>query len=425
MGDITKLYATSPGGLYSFHGHTDNKSASSYLVDGLHPGTTYYFGVRTHTPAHDDQWNDLWSGFSTIVSATTDETCYRLNLDHTGSGIDPTASPVGSWGCPAGEYKPGVDVTLSAMPSLGWYVSGWSGTDDDSSTTLTNTLTTTASDHTATVHYAEDASPCYDLTLAHTGSGIDPTASPSLSWGCLPGQYKVGAVVNLSAMPSLGWRVSGWSGTEDDTSTGLDNTLIMPSSSHSVTVHYVEDTSLCHTLNLTHTGQGLDPTASPYYSWGCSRGEYKVGASLTLNAQPAMGWRVAGWNGTDDDGSVDFTNHLTMPDEDHAVGVNYVQISPLPPGVCYILTLDHVGPGDNPAVSPTHSAACLEGYYVTGQVISLTAVPAPGCVTAAWDGTDDDASTAISNTLTMPNANRTVTVYYAYRNYLPLVIRDN
>jgi hypothetical protein len=403
------IYAPPYGPIY-LHGQTGDKSADSYLVDGLNPDTTYSFVVRTCTPRHDEEYqkNDLGSMYSPKVYATTDQACYRLDLEHSGSGLDPTATPVGSWGCPTGEYKSGVEVTLSAMPSLGWSISGWSGTDDDSSTILTNTLTTIAGEHTAIVHYVEDAGSCYNLALSHTGSGVDPTASPAQSWGCLKGQYRAGTVIDLSAMPSLGWRISGWSGTMDDSSTGLDNELIMPSDHHSVAVHYVEDTRLCHTLTLTHGGEGDDPTAS-----------------LTLTARPESGWRVVGWSGTDNDTWLDLTNHLTMPDENHTVGVLYQLVSPLEPRVCFFLALDHVGPGEDPVASPTNSMGCGEGYYVTGEVIDLTAVPAPGSVTLAWSGTDDDASTDPSNTLTMPDANHAVSARYGHRTYMPLILRSN
>ena len=44
---------------------------SGYVVDNLSPGTTYYVVVRTYTPAHGEQQNNLWSEYSQEVSATT------------------------------------------------------------------------------------------------------------------------------------------------------------------------------------------------------------------------------------------------------------------------------------------------------------------------------------------------------------------
>ncbi len=45
--------ATSITGSYALHGQTSDKIASSYRVDGLEPGRTYYIRVRAFTPAHD------------------------------------------------------------------------------------------------------------------------------------------------------------------------------------------------------------------------------------------------------------------------------------------------------------------------------------------------------------------------------------
>jgi len=64
-------YSTTPGDPYSIHGRTSNKAASNYTVTNLLPGRTYYFAVRTYTPAHGDQQNNLLSGWSQEVSATT------------------------------------------------------------------------------------------------------------------------------------------------------------------------------------------------------------------------------------------------------------------------------------------------------------------------------------------------------------------
>jgi Leucine-rich repeat (LRR) protein len=64
-------YATNLGGPFAVHGATANKSATSYTATGLSPATTYYFRVRTHTPAHGSQQNNLWSDYSTTVSSTT------------------------------------------------------------------------------------------------------------------------------------------------------------------------------------------------------------------------------------------------------------------------------------------------------------------------------------------------------------------
>ena len=51
---------------------TADKTVSGHTINGLDAGTKYYFKVRTYTPAHGAQQNDLWSEYGAITSATTD-----------------------------------------------------------------------------------------------------------------------------------------------------------------------------------------------------------------------------------------------------------------------------------------------------------------------------------------------------------------
>jgi hypothetical protein len=83
--------------------------------------------------------------------------------------------------------------------------------------------------------------------------------------------------------------------------------------------------------------------------------------------------------------------------------------------VCYALTLSHTGQGSDPTASPVKSPACaIDGQYVAGEAISLSgAAPAVGWQIASWTGTADDASTAATNSLTMPAAAHTASVNYS------------
>ena len=103
------------------------------------------------------------------------DSCNPLVLGHSGEGRDPTASLPGSPGCDPGEYVPGEIVELTSSPASAWQVGGWSGTDDDTSTQQTNTVTMPGNAHAATVNYV---SSCYALALTHSGSGADLLAVP-------------------------------------------------------------------------------------------------------------------------------------------------------------------------------------------------------------------------------------------------------
>jgi Leucine-rich repeat (LRR) protein len=59
-----EVWVAEDGGNFVSHGKTLNKTVSEYLVENLDSGSDYRFKLRTFTPAHYPQQNDLWSVFS-------------------------------------------------------------------------------------------------------------------------------------------------------------------------------------------------------------------------------------------------------------------------------------------------------------------------------------------------------------------------
>jgi hypothetical protein len=202
----------------------------------------------------------------------------------------------------------------------------WSGTNNNSSTSINNTVTMPAANRTVTVNYEIIPPDCFRLTLAHTGSGANPTANPPNSSGCSNGRYQAGSVIALTAAPAVGWRVDGWNGTDNNSSTSVSNVVTMPAADWTVTVDYVEVPAECFRLTRTHSGSGADPTATPANSSGCATGEYRAGTAVTLTAAPAANWRIEGWLGSDNDASTSITNIVTMPDADRTVSVIYGEV---------------------------------------------------------------------------------------------------
>jgi hypothetical protein len=91
---------------------------------------------------------------------------------------------------------------------------------------------------------------------------------------------------------------------------------------------------------------------------------------------------------------------------------------------CYFLFPEHKGGGLDPLLEPAHSSGCPPGMFAPGETLTLTARPAASWAVAAWQGTDDDGSKEEVNTVTMPAADHTATVFYfRHRYYLPLVVR--
>ena len=148
------------------------------------------------------------------------------------------ASPPNSATCSAGDYVEGETINLnSAVPDTNWAIKSWTGTNNDSGTAATNTVTMPGSAHSATVVYEQ----CYQLTLDHTGQGTDPVATPAKSATCnsADGFYIADQLIGLSgAVPDTGWGIFGWTGTNNDLSVLPTNTATMPATAYVVYVDY-------------------------------------------------------------------------------------------------------------------------------------------------------------------------------------------
>lgn len=105
---------------------------------------------------------------------------------------------------------------------------------------------------------------------------------------------------------------------------------------------------------------------------------------------------------------------LTAQVSDAAIrGIEIVPVAE----TCYALTLGHTGTGTDPVADLANSTGCPTGEYVAGETINLSgAAPGLGWGIAGWYGTDDDESTADTNTVTMPAG-----AHAAGANYLRLL----
>jgi len=93
------------------------------------------------------------------------------------------------------------EVTLTAYPDPNYRVRAWYGTDDDSSTANTNTVTV-SSDTEVTVEF--ERIPRYQLTVNVVGGHGTFEVEPVQS------EYLDGSVVRLTAIPDANYYVDGW-----------------------------------------------------------------------------------------------------------------------------------------------------------------------------------------------------------------------
>jgi len=276
---------------------------------------------------------------------------------------------------PGGEYDYGTPVTVTATPASCFEVASWSGTDDDGSTAAVNTVTLT-SDRTVMVEFSRSE---YLLTARVAGDEGGTVSPQNGMWTC-------GETVILTAEPqNQEWRVASWSGTDDDSSTAKANSVTM-TSNKSIFVQFTRKP--IWDLSVVVTGGDGAVIKSP------DRDSYIDGTVVDLFAQLPMGWEVTSWRGTDDDGSTDPQNQVTM-DADKVVFISFGLME-------YGLTSE-VSCGEG-AISPS-------GAFPYGTIVDLTAVPAEGWEVLSWAGSDNDESTDNANTVTM-QTHETVTVCF-------------
>lgn len=128
-------------------------------------------------------------------------------------------------------------------------------------------------DSTASFSTCLDRIPlCHQLTLSHTGPGSDPAAAPTESTGCSAGYYKSGESIALTAAPAGGNQVYAWSGTDDDTSTSLGNSVTFGSGDHAVSVDYCAELVLFGETVTTTVTETVDCTIRAGSSYTVSDG---------------------------------------------------------------------------------------------------------------------------------------------------------
>ncbi|MBK8050721.1 MAG: hypothetical protein IPK16_28595, partial [Anaerolineales bacterium] len=91
---------------------------------------------------------------------------------------------------------------------------------------------------------------CYGLNVGHTGAGQDPTYDPAKTASCPDASFVPGQVVTLVAQPAMGWSVNGWSGTDNDAESGLQNTVTMTSADRTVAVDY---RAVCYRMTANYS----------------------------------------------------------------------------------------------------------------------------------------------------------------------------
>jgi hypothetical protein len=205
-----------------------------------------------------------------------------------------TAAPVE----PTNGYPAGTRVVLTATPDEGYTLDAWTGTDDSTSTSLTNQMTMIDNE---TVGVSFKAAPGGGALLTLNAVGAVTLATTS-SVPSQPGPtYLPGTVVSLTAtLLNPGHKVL-WTHTDNDALTTATNTVTMGSNPVTVTAASACDTQCTLTVLVDFPAFGhvvvSDPQANlqRVTQGTVTAVQTGVNDSVTLMAHDSANWPFQGW----------------------------------------------------------------------------------------------------------------------------------
>ena len=180
---------------------------------------------------------------------------------------------------PSGPYVYGSTIDLTASESAsGWSFTGWSS---DPSVIVSNPLSPST---TATVYGSGTVTATFTQIMYILSVSTPGTGTGSVVISPAGGSYASGTVVTLEGVPGTGSSFSLWGG---DLSGSTNPTTITMDSAKSVTAEF---TLIEYTISVS-ASPGGSVSVSPLQS------TYHYGDSVTLTANPDVGYSFVNWSG--------------------------------------------------------------------------------------------------------------------------------
>jgi hypothetical protein len=252
----------------------------------------------------------------------------------------------------------------------------------------------------------------YTLTVAHNGAGTITTSDGGINCGGTCSQaYVAGSAVTLDAAAASGWSFSSWSGA----CSGGPVAQFTMTGNMSCTANFVLNPQ---PTPVTTTGSATSPLATSADLNGTINPEnFTAQAYFEYGPDPNLGYTTpyilfgAGNNmffpykqtvtGLACNTTYRFRAVGVGAGGDYRASINFFTTAQCPPAPCYTLALMASGDAPAPIASPPNASGCPFGQYHAGDQVAATVAVVPGDTVMGWGGTDNNASTAATNTVTI------------------------
>ena len=299
------------------------------------------------------------------VTVTFTQNTYTLTVNTAGQG---TVNRNNS-----GPYHYGDVVQLAANASVGWTFDHWTGDLIGSANPATLTITGNMS---VTAHFTQNV---YTLTVNVVGQGSVNRNNT--------GPYHYGDVIELTAVPTIGWAFDHWSldliGSANPATLTITRNMIVNATF----------TQQQYTLSINVVGGGS-------VSKNPNQTTYTYGTNVTLAATANIGWSFASWSGAVSGTASPVTVNMTG---DKSVTATFTENT-------YTLIVNTIGSG-----SVNLNAS---GPYHYGDAVVLTSSASIGWIFHYWTG--DLTGSTDPATLIM-TGNFTVTAHFTQKPALQII----
>ncbi|MCY4561728.1 MAG: BspA family leucine-rich repeat surface protein, partial [Flavobacteriaceae bacterium] len=239
--------------------------------------------------------------------------------------------------------KHGESVSITATPSIGYQISGWTGSCGTFSQSTNPASFTATKDCSISVAFEKVS---YIIsTTAGTGGSIAGNQSA-----------KHGESVNITATPNIGYRIESWGGTCGTFEKSTNPATFTATKDCSISVEFEK---VSYTIT-TNAGTGGTITENQ---------SVKHGESVSISATPSTGYQISGWTGSC--GSfTKSTNPATFTaTKDCSISVEFEKVS-------YTITTNA---GTGGSITENQSVK-------HGESVSITATPNTGYQISGWTG---------------------------------------